>query len=199
MPRVATNGSVPNWDRLFELASAQAGYVTNKQAADAGYSLPLLQFYVQKGRLERVQRGVLRLVHYPPGEHEDLVPLWLWSEQRGVFSHETALMLHDLSDALPAKRHMTVPAAWSKRRLRLPRGLVLHFADVPKTAMTWLGPVPITTPLRTVTDCASGGVADDLVEQAVKQGVRRKLFSRTEAKDAIKHARRERDAAADVR
>lgn len=199
MPRVASNGSGPDWDRLFELASAQAGYVTNKQAADAGYSLPLLHFYVEKGRLERVQRGVLRLVHYPPGEHEDLVPLWLWSEQKGVFSHETALMLHDLSDALPAKRHMTVPARWSKRRLRLPRGLVLHFADVPKGAMTWIGPVPITTPLRTVTDCASGEVADDLIEQAMKQGVRRKLFSRAEVKDAIKHARRERDAAADVR
>lgn len=199
MPRVAPNGSVPDWDRLFEVASAQGGYVTNAQAHEAGYSLPLLQFYIQKGRVERVQRGILRLVHYPPGEHEDLVPLWLWSEQKGVFSHETALMLHNLSDALPGKRHMTVPASWSKRRLRLPRGIVLHFADVPRTATTWLGPVPLTTPLRTVADCAAAEVAEDLVHQAVRQGVRRKLFSRVEAKAAINQARRERDAAADVR
>lgn len=68
---------------LGDIASAQAGYVTNKQASEAGYSLPLIQFYIQKGRLERAQRGILRLVHYPPGEHEDLVPLWLWSEQQG--------------------------------------------------------------------------------------------------------------------
>ena len=85
--------------------------MTNKQAAEAGYSLPLLQFYVQTGRLERVQRGILRLVHYPPGDNEDLVPLWLWSEQKGAFSHETALMLHDLSDALPSCRRSPRSAA----------------------------------------------------------------------------------------
>jgi predicted transcriptional regulator of viral defense system len=199
VPRVSANGSAPDWDRLYEVASGQGGYVTNKQATDAGYSLPLLQFYVHKGRLERVQRGILRLVHYRPGDNEDLVPLWLWSEQSGVFSHETALMLHNLSDALPAKRHMTVPTGWSKRRLRLPKGLVLHFAEIPKTARTWLGPVPLTTPLRTVADCASADVADDLVRQAVRQGVRRGLFERAEVNAALRRARRERDAAAKLR
>lgn len=198
MPRASTSGTSPNWDRLFEVASAQAGYVTNAQAHEAGYSLPLIQFYIQKGRLERVQRGILRLVHYPPGEHEDLVPLWLWSDQKGVFSHETALMLHNLSDALPGKRHMTAPPSWLKRRLRLPRGLVLHFADVPEAAITWLGPVRLTTPLRTVADCAADKVAEDLVDQAVQQGVRRKLFTRADVKAAIHQARRERDAS-DVR
>jgi predicted transcriptional regulator of viral defense system len=199
MPRLAASGSSPEWDRLFELASAQAGYVTNKQAGEAGYSLPLVQFHIQKGRLERVQRGILRLVHYPPSEHEDLVPLWLWTERQGVFSHETALMLHDLSDALPSKRHMTVPGSWSKRRLRLPRGLILHFADLPRAAKAWLGPVPLTTPIRTLTDCAAADVAHDLVRQAVEQGVRRKLFTRAEVNSVLKEARRHRDAAADVR
>jgi len=199
MPRVAAGGSSPDWDRLFELASAQAGYVTNEQAREAGYSLPLVQFYLGKGRLERVQRGILRLVHYPAGENEDLVPLWLWSGRNGVFSHETALLLHELSDAFPSKRHMTVPASWGKRRLRLPRGLVLHFADLPKSAMSWLGPVPLTIPLRTVADCAIASVAEDLVLQAVEQGVRRKLFTRADVNSVLKKARRERDAASDLR
>ncbi len=78
----------------------------------------------------RVRRGIYRLVHFPASEHEDLVVLWLWAEQAGVFSHETALALHDLSDALPGKVHLTVPASWRRRRLRVPAGLVLHFADV---------------------------------------------------------------------
>lgn len=199
MPRTSANGSPPSWDRLFEIASAQAGYVTNKQAAEAGYSLPLLQFYIEKGRLERVQRGILRLVHYPAGEHEDLVPTWLWSEQKGAFSHETALMLHDLSDALPAKHHLTLPREWAKRRLRVPRGVLLHYADIPKTDLTWLGPVPITTPLRTVVDCVADAVVDDLVRQAVHQGVRRGLFERGEVNAAIRRARKERDAAEKLR
>lgn len=101
--------------------------------------------------------------------------------------------------SLPSKRHMTVPSAWSKRRLRLPKGLVLHFADQPKAAITWLGPVPLTTPLRTVVDCASADVADDLVRQAVRQGVRRGLFERAEVNAALRRTRREHDAAAKLR
>jgi hypothetical protein len=45
MPRTVASGSSHDWDRLFELASAQAGYLTNEQALEAGYSLPLLQFH----------------------------------------------------------------------------------------------------------------------------------------------------------
>lgn len=173
--------------------------MTNRQAADGGYSLPLLQFYIDKGRLQRVGRGILRLVHYPAGEHEELVPTWLWSEQKGVFTHETALMLHDLSDALPAKQHVTLPEAWSKRRLRIPRGVVPHYADIPKQELTWLGPVPITTPLRTVVDCVADSVVDDLVRQAVHQGIRRGLFERGEVNAAVRRARKERDAAEKLR
>jgi predicted transcriptional regulator of viral defense system len=199
MPRTSPSGAAPDWDRLYEIAAGQGGYVTNEQAAAAGYSLPLVQFHIAKGRLERARRGVVRLVHYPPGDHEDLVPLWLWSDKEGVFSHETALMLHDLSDALPSKRHMTVPASWSKRRLKIPRGLVLHYADVPKLGRTWLGPVPLTTPLRTLADCANGNVAEELIRQAATQGVRRGLFSRAEVTATIQQSRRARDAAAKLR
>src|SRR5438105_4112053 len=126
MPRRSSSGAAPAWGRLYETAAAQAGYVTQEQAVEAGYSPQLVRYYVREGRLERAARGVLRLVHFPPSDHEDLAVLWLWSEQRGTFSHETALMLHDLSDALPRKRHMTLPISWAKRRLRVPSGLTLH-------------------------------------------------------------------------
>src|SRR5580692_11865050 len=98
MPRRSVSGAHPVWDRLYESAAAQAGYVTQEQAVEAGYSPQLVRYYVQDGRLERGGRGLLRLVHFPPSEHEDLVVLWLWSGKVGVFGHETALMLHDLSD-----------------------------------------------------------------------------------------------------
>lgn len=57
----------------------------------------------------RVRRGVYRLVHFPAGDHEDLTAVWLWSQHEGVFSHETALALHDLSDVLPSRAHLTLP------------------------------------------------------------------------------------------
>lgn len=73
---------------------------------------------------------------------------------------------------------MTVPPVWSKRRLRLPKGLVLHFANVPKAAMTWLGPVPITTPLRAVIDCTLDHVAEDFVPAPVRSRTPMRSFDR---------------------
>lgn len=37
--------------------------------------------------------------------------------------------------------------------------------------------VPVTRAARTVNDCASAGVAPDLVQQAMSEGLARKLFS----------------------
>jgi len=102
--------AAPSWDRLFEFAVGQEGQFTTKQAAEAGYSPQLLLKYLKNGRVARVRRGVYRIVHFPAGDHEDLATIWLWSEKAGVFSHETALMLHNLSDALPRKVYLTLPA-----------------------------------------------------------------------------------------
>lgn len=63
----------PDWNRLFETATGQEGQFTTKQAAESGYSAQLLVHYVQVGRAVRVRRGICRLVHFPAGEHEDLV------------------------------------------------------------------------------------------------------------------------------
>src|SRR5580692_4974596 len=120
----------PDRDRLYEIAAAQDGLFTTQQAAEAGYSPQLLVHHLSSGTATRVQRGIYRLVHFPAGEHEELVAAWLWSERVGVFSHETALALHGLSDALPSQVHVTLPIAWRKRRLRVPDGVLLEFAPV---------------------------------------------------------------------
>ena len=166
---------VPAWDTLYAVASAQDGHFTTAQAAEAGYSRQLLAKYLANGKVKRVRWGIYRLVHFPPGEHEDLTVVWLWSGQNGVFSHETALGLHDLSDALPAKVHLTLPEAWRRRRLRVPKGVVLHFANVPKAGRAWVGPIPVTTPVQTLMDCKQAHVAPELVAQALRQARARGL------------------------
>src|SRR5262245_4639642 len=108
--------STPSWDRLFETAGAQEGYFTTQQAAEAGYSSQLLLKHIHAGRVARIRRGIYRLVHFPSGEHEDLVTAWLWSERAGIVSHQSALALHGISDVLPAQLHLTLPRAWRSRR-----------------------------------------------------------------------------------
>lgn len=88
----------PSWDALYATAELQAGYFTTAQGADAGYSPQLLYKHLKAGRIRRAHRGIYRLVHFPTSDEEHLVECWLWAEQAGVFSHETALFCHDLSD-----------------------------------------------------------------------------------------------------
>ena len=171
-------GSSPDWDALFAVAQSQMGYFTTQQAAMAGYSPQLLHKYLENGKVSRVRRGIYRLVHFPASEHEDLVMLWLWAEQVAVFSHETALALHDLSDALPSRAHMTVPATWRRRRLRVPDGVILHFADLRDVDRESFSAVPVTAARRTLRDCIEAGVSPDLVHQGIRQARQRGLISR---------------------
>ncbi len=134
-----------------------------------------------------MRRGLYRLVHFPAGEHEDLVVAWLWSEQQGVFSHETALALFGLSDAMPRHVHLTLPASWRARRLRIPPGVALHHADIRPEERSWVGPVPVTSPARTLLDCAAERVAPDIVRQALDEGLRRGLVDAKAIGPAVRY------------
>ena len=167
----------PSWDRLFEVASHQDGLFTTSQAQEAGYSPQLLAHHLRSGRIARVRRAIYRLVHFPLADSEDLTALWLWSERRGAFSHETALMLHQLSDALPRRPHLTLPCDWRRRRLRVPAELTLYYADIEVEDRAWFGAVHVTSPRRAVVDCAAASVSPELVAQAVDEGLYRGLFT----------------------
>jgi predicted transcriptional regulator of viral defense system len=167
----------PDWTSLYAVAATQDGYLTTAQANDAGYSRPLLDHHVRAGRFLRMRRGIYRLRDFPSTDHEDLVVAWLWSDQQGIVSHETALLLHGLSDALPARVDLTVPTSWRRRRIKVPPVVALHHGDVADADRTWSGPVPVTKPLRTIADCAADHVQPDLVAQAVREGLRRGLFT----------------------
>jgi len=173
----------PTWNRLYEAASGQEGHFTTQQAANAGYSPQLLRKHIQAGRVVRVRRGIYRLVHFPSSEHEDLVVIWLWSGRQGVFSHQTALSLHGLSDVLPSKIHLSVPASWTSRRLRVPKGVVVHHMDVAKSERSWFGAVPATSPSRTLADCSRDRLSPDLLRQAARDALARGLVGKHELDD----------------
>jgi predicted transcriptional regulator of viral defense system len=179
----APTGTRPSWGLLYEIASAQEGYFTTRQAAEAGYSSQLLLKHVHARRIVRAQRGIYRLVHFPSGEHEELVTAWLWSERAGLLSHQTALALFGLSDVLPAHVHLALPSAWRHRRFRVPPGIVLHHEDVASRDRTWFGAVPATGPRRTLNDCARAGLSPELLGQAAQQALRRGLVTRVELSD----------------
>lgn len=168
----------PDWPALLEQAVSQAGYFTTADAAALGFSPELLIHHVAAGRLVRARRGIYRVAHLPSSDDEDLVVIWLWSGRRGVFSHRTALALHELSDALPAHLDLTLPAGDVRRRLRVPVGVRVHHADLSAEDRVWIGHVPVTSALRTLRDCAALPIAPDLLEQALVQAAERGLAPR---------------------
>src|SRR5690348_11043200 len=124
------------FNALFEIVEQQQGYFTAQQATRAGYQLGSQAHHVKSGNWVRVERGIYRLARFPQSDEEQLVIYSLWSRNRkgepeGVYSHQTALSIHELSDLNPAKLHMTVPLRF-RRRAKTPKILVLHNANLPE-------------------------------------------------------------------
>ena len=187
----------PDWSSLRVLAAGQAGFFTAFQASEHGFSKQLVSKHAAAGRFLRPLRGIYRFADFTRTERpltpveraqDDLVVAWLWSGCRGVVSHESALLLHDLSDALPARIHLTVPEGDAARRREVPPSYILHFAEVAATMQAWMGPIPVTTPVRTVLDVATAHGDAGLVKQAVDQGIRRGLFRVWDVVPAIEYA-----------
>jgi hypothetical protein len=144
---------------------------------------------VQAGNWVREHRGIYRLALYPAADRPDLVLWSLWSRNRneeveGVYSHQTALSLYDLSDLNPAKLHMTVPADF-RRNSEIPGILVLHNADLPESDVQAGSGFKFTRPLRTILDLIeSGTVERNFIRQALRQAVDRGLITRQQLRSA---------------
>ncbi len=166
-PEVSSN------EKLYEVAERQAGYFTTSQAKEVGFSSSQLTYHVRSGRFIRVRWGVYRLTHFPATPYEDLYVAWLTAGPDDVISHDSALALYDLSDALPSRIHVTIPRTASRRR----PGLALHTNRLGPDEVTIVEGLPVTTVSRTIADVAASGLAEELVVQAVQQAVERGLVS----------------------
>jgi len=178
---------------LFDSAEGQQGYFTAKQAADAGYQLGSQAHHVKSGNWVRVERGIYRLARFPQSNEEQLVIYYLWSRNRagapeGVYSHQTALSIHELSDVNPSKLHMTVPPTF-RRTSKTPEILVLHRACVDEKDVVQRHGFAVTRPLCAITDLAvAETVSRDIIEQALREGRQRGLITQREISE-LRHQR----------
>ena len=179
-------------DVLFEIAEGQQGYFTAKQAADAGYQLGSQAYHVKSENWVRVERGIYRLARFPQSAEEQLVIYSLWSRNRvgdpeGVYSHQTALSIHELSDVNPAKLHMTVPTTF-RRNAKPPKILVLHRASLDEKDVEQRQGFTVTRPLRSIADLvAAEFVSRDIIKQALTEARQRGLISGREVAELRRH------------
>jgi len=171
---------------LFAVAEAQGGFFTAKQAETAGFDRTNHAYHVRSGKWTREYRGIYRLKQYPLAPDSDLILWSLWSrgrddEPQGVYSHETALRIFDLSDNMPAKLHMTVPSKF-RRGAEIPAILILHHADLAPADVEEREGFRVTRPMRTLLDLvAAGGLSQDLLQQAFKEAKNRGAITAKQA------------------
>jgi predicted transcriptional regulator of viral defense system len=162
---------------LFDIAQEQGGHFTAKQAARLGYTASKRNYHVGAGNWVREHRGIYRLALFPPSERPDLILWWLWSRGRddqpvGVFSHRTALSLHNLTDTNPAKIDLTVPPTF-RRGSAIPSVLHLHRSHVRADEREIISGVPVTIALRSILDTwREGSVPQAELQKAFGEAMR---------------------------
>lgn len=97
---------------LIEARLIKTSVITTVQAEACGVSSTTMTNWAKAGKIERIARGVYSL----PNQTYDTLYVMQLKCPKGIFSHETALMLHDLSDRTPSRLVMTVPAGYNTHR-----------------------------------------------------------------------------------
>ncbi|WP_347488265.1 type IV toxin-antitoxin system AbiEi family antitoxin domain-containing protein [Desulfoscipio sp. XC116] len=108
-------------DKLQDLLKSSRGVVTAKLADAHGIHREYLSEFVRQGKLERISHGI----YIAPEVWEDKMLLHQLRKSKMVYSHETALYLHDLTDRDPVAYCVTVPAGYNTSRLNQD-GLIVH-------------------------------------------------------------------------
>jgi predicted transcriptional regulator of viral defense system len=174
---------------VYEIAADQFGYLTAAQAREAGVNPMALVMMERRQTLERVSRGVYRIVQFPHGPLAEYMEATLWPVgTTGVISHQSALALYGVSDVNPGKIHLTVPTSYRVRR-RVPDRLKLHHGNLGEEERTLFEGIPVTTMRRTIRDCRPT-LGEDVIAQAIADAERNGRLSRPEA-DALRHAHAE--------
>lgn len=168
-------------DALREVALDQHGYVTYRQAMDAGVSQASLGMLHRRNRIARAAHGVYRVPQVPATEFDPLMLAVLWTgTDEACLSHDTALACWDISDINPTEIHVTVPA-----RKRIDRrggeGYTLHHEDLLPEQVTWWQQIPIVTVPVAIEQCISTAVPTYLVRQAIARASRTGDLTPTQA------------------
>ncbi len=94
-----------NTQRIIEMMKNNNGTVTTAQVTDASISRSTLKLLLNRGLIEKAERGVYIL----PEVWGDEIFNMQQRYRKGIFSLATSLFLHGLTDRTPNKYHMTFP------------------------------------------------------------------------------------------
>jgi predicted transcriptional regulator of viral defense system len=171
----------PDLAALESLALEQGGYFDRGDALAHGLRDNLIDHHVASGRFERVFPGVYRLRTAPIRPNDQYLQAWVWTNYRGAISHESALAVHDLSDVIPSRVHVTVPGRFH----RTTAPFVVHLSELPEDKVESPDGFRVTTLARSIVDAAFAGTDPSQVRRAVREALDRAITTPEKVRSAL--------------
>jgi len=172
-------------ESIIDFMKKNNGLIKAKQAHEAGFDNKTLQRLSNSGQIERISHGI----YLSPDYMEDEYALMQYRCSKGIFSHDTALYFHGLSDRVPLRLTMTIPSGFNTRLLKNKSKYKFFYV---KKELQKLGKIAIETPFghrvsvydkeRTLCDCIKKKeqLDKDIVFTAIK------LYMKDENTDYLK-------------
>lgn len=159
--------------RIAAAAAAKHGVLSREELLELGVGRKAIEHRARTGRLHRVHRAVYAIGH-PLLDREGM---WraavLASGDRAVLSHQDAAVLWGMHLVRAARIDVTTPLRNGRRP---PSGVRLHrVSTLGSDEVTLQDSVPVTTPMRTILDCAPV-IRGRRLEALIAQADRLELF-----------------------
>jgi predicted transcriptional regulator of viral defense system len=185
--------------QLADLAEAQNGLVTTRQADAHDVARRDLTRLVHSGGLERVAHGVYRVGGAPRPRLLELRAAWLQlapavpvdsrTPSDGTVSHVSATLVYGVGLLEPFRYEFTIP---TRQRVRSRRAdVVIYRRPMMPDEVDWVDDLLVTTPARTVADLCSSVLDGDHLAGVVVDLLSRRLITRRDLVAALEpHADR---------
>ncbi len=111
-------------EKILKLAESNHGFVTTTEVVENNLNKMALKRLCDKKKLERISKGYYCL----PDTLVDDFYITIIKSKNAVYSHETALYLHNLSDRVPLRFDITVPVGYGGN-LQQNNNISLHYIN----------------------------------------------------------------------
>lgn len=177
---ISTKGSddVTQSEQIRNLIISNNGIIQTSQITKLGISKPVLYQYMKENEMEQIAHGV----YATKDAWVDTMYLLHLRCEQAVFSHETALFLHDLTDREPMEYEITVKTGYNPSKLK-EDGIKaytvkkeLHGEGIVMMQTSFGNLVPVYNMERTICDIIRNRNNTEIqtLQTALKQYVKRK-------------------------
>ena len=182
----------PRTQELIHYFRKHGGVLRFTDILKAGFHPDSLTAIEKKGKVEKIARGLYRVVDYKPGSHPDLVIASLQAP-KGAICLISALSFHEATSEIPRHVDIAIPQGTHANRIKYPPVKFYRFA--PKAWEAGLEEheiggykIRVYNLAKTIVDCFKfrNRIGINIAREALKTGVTEKKI---ELKEIMKYAK----------